>query len=293
MKNRVPRLVLATAIGLSALHLGLFAQQTTPAPAADPKAKMDEDVLVLSPFTVSSEDGADSYKAETTLGGSRIRTDLRDVASSITVVTKAFMKDINATNSGTLLQYTPNSEVSGGRGNFGGGIKDGARAPSVENLAPSTRLRGLVDADNTRDYFLSDIPWDGYNIDRVELQRGPNSILFGVGSPAGIINTTSTGASFKKSHNVEARVDENGSIRSVVNFNEVLLPNELSVRVIGLWDDIKFQQKPAFRDDKRLFGDSGSISGLEHRLGEIDEIRNRFFINSCPFHFRDRQFGGL
>ena len=27
-------------------------------------------------------------------------------------------------------------------------------------------------ADNTRDFFVTDIPWDSYNVDRVDIQRG-------------------------------------------------------------------------------------------------------------------------
>ena len=43
-------------------------------------------------------------------------------------------------------------------------------------------MRGLASADSTRDFFVTDIPTDFYNVDRVEIQRGPNSILFGLRS---------------------------------------------------------------------------------------------------------------
>ncbi|MBM3852124.1 MAG: hypothetical protein FJ399_03105 [Verrucomicrobia bacterium] len=36
----------------------------------------------------------------------------------------------------------------------------------------NTRVRGLTAADNTRDFFTTSIPWNGFAVDRVELQRG-------------------------------------------------------------------------------------------------------------------------
>jgi outer membrane receptor protein involved in Fe transport len=154
----------------------------------DPVA--DENVFELSPFTVQT-DASVGYQATATLAGTRVRTDLKDLASSISVITSKFLEDTGARSNETLLQYTTNTEVGGIFGNFAGvgntqGIGEGRNltAPST-----NTRVRGLDAADNTRNYFLSDVPWDAYNVDRVELQRGPNSILFGVGSPAGIINT--------------------------------------------------------------------------------------------------------
>ncbi len=80
-----------------------------------------------------------------------------------------------------------------------------------------------AEADNTRDFYLSDIPWDSYNVGRVDLQRGPNSILFGIGSPAGIVNSSLNPASFKDSNKVENRLDNYGSFRISADFNKVLL----------------------------------------------------------------------
>src|SRR5690606_38642254 len=118
----------------------------------------------------------------------------------------------------------------------------------------NTRVRGLTSADNTRDYFLTDIPWDGYIIDRVDLSRGPNSILFGQGSPAGIINAGTKMASFRNANTVEVRVDDNGSVRGTLDFNRVLLKDELAIRVMALADNTKYDQKPAFQDDHRIAG---------------------------------------
>ncbi|MDD2762859.1 MAG: TonB-dependent receptor plug domain-containing protein [Opitutaceae bacterium] len=214
-----------------------------------------EEVVKLSPFVVESTEGENTYTAESTLAGTRVRTDLKDVAASISVVTKQFLQDTAVRNAQDLLVYTPSTEVAGIGGNFSGsaGLKTYNESSTLINPSTNNRVRGLDAADMTRDYFLSDIPWDSFNVGRIDLQRGPNSILFGVGSPAGIINASINDASYKTAYKIENVVDEYGSFRSMADFNQVLLPNQLAVRVSLLDDRKKFQQTPAFNNQSRLY----------------------------------------
>jgi outer membrane receptor protein involved in Fe transport len=157
----------------------LAAQTAAPAPAESSASA--EEVVVLTPFEVNASSDR-GYAATNTLAGSRINTSLAEVGSSIAVVTAEFMKDTGATDNKTLLQYTANTEVGGVGGNFKGisGGQNEDETGKFANPNSNTRVRGLAAADNTRNFFVSDAPWDGYNIDRVEIQRGPNSILFGL-----------------------------------------------------------------------------------------------------------------
>ncbi len=233
---------------------GLLAQ-TAPAPtAATPAPAEKEEVLVLSPFEVTAEEDT-GYVATSTLAGTRIRTDLKDVGSAISVITKEFMKDIGATDNSTLLQYTTNAEVAGTRGTYAG-LGNGTSVDETGSLrAPggAQRVRGLASADNTRDFFTTDIPWDGYNVDRIDIQRGPNSILFGLGSPAGIVNASLNGAMFRNRGGVEYRFGSYGSQRTSLDFNQVLIDNVLAVRFDGLYNQEKYQQDPAYQNDKRIY----------------------------------------
>lgn len=231
--------------------------QTTAQPAATgtaPKAE-EEEVLVLSPFEVSAED-QNGYVTATTLAGNRLNTELRDIGNAVTVINSQFLKDIGATSNETLLQYTIGTEVGNIRGNFAGTGDSSFLDESSRFTNPSqnTRVRGLAAADNTREYFLSDIPWDGFNVDRVDLQRGPNSILFGQGSPAGIINVGLKQASYRNANEVSFQTDQWGSARWSADINRVILKDELAVRVMALKENEKFQQKPAFEDDDRVMG---------------------------------------
>ncbi len=250
---RLRALCVTSALTLAAMH-SASAQSTPPASPPTTGDQKTDEAVVLSPFVVTADEDV-GYTANSTLAGTRVRTELKDVASAISVVTSQFLKDTGSKNQQDLLVYTTNTEVAGVRGNFSAA---GGAATYNENgnlLRPSnnTRVRGLDAADNTRDYFLTEIPWDGYIVDRVDLQRGPNSILFGVGSPAGIINTSINTATFKNSNKIENRVGRYGSIRTSGDFNYVALKNTLSFRAAFLDDDTKYQQKPAFNHDKRLF----------------------------------------
>src|SRR5690606_24847476 len=67
--------------------------QTAVEPTDDDE--QDADAVVLSPFTVDASQDK-GYRATSTLAGSRINTSLRDVASSISVVTSEFLRDTAA-----------------------------------------------------------------------------------------------------------------------------------------------------------------------------------------------------
>lgn len=265
MNRKLPnRLVLALTSAL-AIGPGLARAQSATQPA--PADASSDETIVLSPFVVDSTADKPSYQASSTLAGTRVRTDLKDVASAISVVTSQFLKDTGAKNSQDLLVYTPNTEVGGVYGNFSGagGVQTYNESPNLLHPSTNTRVRGLDSADNTRDYFLTEIPWDNYNVDRVDLQRGPNSILFGVGSPAGIINTSLNGASFKNANKFENRIGQYGSVRNSLDINYVLVPQELAVRVAALDDDTKYRQKPAYNHDDRLYG---AVNYAPHWFGE-------------------------
>ena len=245
---------LASAVALSWALPGAALAQTAPAAGPAAPASTEEEIVVLSPFEVTASEST-GYVATTTMAGSRINTELRDVGSAISVVTAEFLRDTGATNNQTLLQYTTNTEVGSIGGNFvnarAGATQD--EASTFTNPNTNTRVRGLAAADNTRNFFLTSIPWDAYNVDRVDMQRGPNSILFGMGSPAGIIDTTTKTAQFRNFGEVELRYGSHGSNRVMLDYNRALLADELALRVAAVRDDTQFKQDPARSVAKRLF----------------------------------------
>ncbi|HYA44184.1 MAG TPA: TonB-dependent receptor plug domain-containing protein, partial [Acidimicrobiales bacterium] len=209
----------------------------------------------MSPFEVDATKDT-GYSATETLAGTRINTDLKDVASAIQVITPAFLQDIGAHNNGMLLQYTTNAVVSGTFGTYLG-QGNGTNVDETNNLRDpesAQRIRGLAAADLARDFFITDIPWDTYNIDRIDIQRGPNAILFGLGSPAGIVNATMHNAEFRNFGSIDGTTGSFGSVRSSVDINQILIPNMLAIRIDGLLDNEGYEQTQAWQHDRRYSG---------------------------------------
>lgn len=238
--------------------------QTAPAPSPTAAASAASsgtagsgnapEVVELSPFTVSGERDR-GYVATSSLAGTRIRTDLKDIANPISVVTKEFMQDVGATDPVDLLVYTANTEAGGVGGNYSGAA---VGSPAIftgvtRNPQDNNRVRGLARADLTRDYFPTTIVFDSYNTSRVEINRGPNATLFGLGSPGGIINSQLIQPTLKNAGSAELQIDDQGSTRTVLDVDRVLIPSMLGVRIAALNEREQFEQKFAYERDRRLF----------------------------------------
>lgn len=244
-RNPLPAFLLVT---LGVAH-AVSAQSVTPRPAAP-----GETAIELSPFIVSSAKDS-GYVAASSLAGTRIRTDLKDLANPITVVTQEFMRDVNATNPVDLLVYTANTEAGGVGGNYSGAsIGSPALFTGVTRQPQNNnRVRGLARADLTRDYFPTTLVFDSYNTSRVEINRGPNATLFGLGSPGGIINNQTIRPLLKNTASAEFNYGSFGTTRSVLDVDRVLIPGRLGVRVAALNEKERFQQDYANERDRRMF----------------------------------------
>lgn len=217
-----------------------------------------DEIVEMSPFTVLAEKDT-GYVATDSLAGTRFRTPLKDIAASITVVTKDLMDDLAANTLEDLLVYTAGTEIMGIGGNYSGSYSKADGSQNFEDqrdAASSTmRVRGLASADQTRNFFLSPyIPMDGYNTQSVTVNRGANAILFGFGSPAGIIENSLIAPVFKNRGNARFSFGSYDSYRLSLDVERVLWKNKLSVRVAMLDDNRRYEQKYSFRDQERYFG---------------------------------------
>lgn len=255
MRSNPFSLALAQA-GASLLLVTGVGAQVAPLTRDALKPAPEEPVVTLTPFVVQeSEDRG--YAATSTLAGTRLRTDLRDVGAAISVVTAQMLADTASTNARDILIYTTNTEVGGFEGNFSGvATGNGFSNPESTLQSPSTatRVRGLAGADLTRDFFLTSIPLDSYNTERIDISRGANAILFGLGSPAGIINNQLKSANTRKPGvTLQQSLGRFDSHRTVLDVNTPILPGTLGLRFIALNKREEYRQQPAFEQDRRLF----------------------------------------
>lgn len=209
---------------------GLRAQVAPAAPAPTSK----DEAIVLSPFAVNASSDT-GYAATSTLGGTRLKSELRDVASQIDVMTSEFLEDIGALTLDEALRYSMNIESNDE--NFSPGTD--ANTNSVFSSAYGSRTRGLSRSNNTHDFFETNVPLDTYNTGkRFTLVSGSNAILFGAGFAGGTNDVAFDRADLRKfSGNTTLRADSNGSLRASVNLSQPLIRNILGLRVAGLRAD--------------------------------------------------------
>lgn len=240
-------------------------QQTTAPAAAPADSTRDDEVVVLTPFTVDSSRD-EGYYAENTLAGSRIRTNLSDLASSITVVTKQQMEDTASLDINDIFKYEAGTEGSatytptivdrGTAKDTLAGYTFGNTGATTTN-AQSNRIRGLAAPDAAIGNYPSNsrIPLDSYNTGSIEISRGPNSLLFGLGSPSGVVNQNLSQALINRNTNsVTLRVDHNEGYRGALTFNRSLIEDKLAIFVALLYDNRQFERKPSYDRYRRQYG---------------------------------------
>ena len=68
-----------------------------------------EEPVVLSPFLAAAETDT-GYLATSSLAGTRLKTDFRDIASQVSVMTPEFLADIGAFSNNDAFTYSMNTE---------------------------------------------------------------------------------------------------------------------------------------------------------------------------------------
>ncbi|HET7061157.1 MAG TPA: TonB-dependent siderophore receptor [Nitrosospira sp.] len=133
----------------------------------------------------------DGYMATKSFSATRTNTPLRDVPQSITVVTQDLIKDQTMQNMGDVVRYVPGVGISQGEGNRDAVIFRG------NNSTGDFFVDGLRDDVQ---YFR-----DLYNIDRVEVLKGSNGMIFGRGGAGGVINRVTKEANWAPVNEVAAQ----------------------------------------------------------------------------------------
>lgn len=201
----LPRLA---AVCLVILSPSTMRGQAAPAPDAD-ATKVDP--VVMSPFVIDVKQDS-GYRASNTISGTSLNTPIKELPMAIQVVTQEFMRDIGATDFVEAAAYSSGvfsdtQEAAGGsntaNANEGGGSAERSVSASARRsrFANVVTIRGFDTPFQTRMGFrvggLVITPTtsialggllDSVNMDRLEVVKGPNSLLYGVGVLSGIAN---------------------------------------------------------------------------------------------------------
>ena len=237
---------------------------TTPAENPPPPSE----TIKLTPFEVDATKDK-GYFSPTTLAGTRLNSNIADLPSSITVITKQQLSDTGATNINDVFMYEANVEGSrsytvadvnrnGVHDDLAGYDNSQSAGNSVTTGANvnSTRVRGLgtPDIEVNNFYSANRAPYDSYNINSIEIERGPNSIIFGSGSPAGITNASWTQATIDK-FNGDFSVQNSSwnGWRQTADINIPLWKGKAAIYLAQAYTSVGFQRQPASDYTRRQY----------------------------------------
>ena len=185
---------------------------------APPSTDVVGEPVILEEFSVNT-DRDNGYIAVDSLAGGRSNTPIKFTPSAMSSLTRTFLDDLEITNVRDALKWSPN--VVPGDLYAGKQIGNPFNSWDFNFRGAGQSLQG--GAGPTRNYFTFYQAADTYNVDRIEFDRGPNSILFGVGSVGGVLSTyTKVPRLDRNFTTVTATVDNNGSRRVELDFNHRL-----------------------------------------------------------------------
>jgi iron complex outermembrane receptor protein len=202
--------------------------QTAPAPAGT-TANSNDEAIELPVFGVSA-DKVNKYAPGDALSAARIRASLSDLSTSISVISQDFMKDIGAESVLDASRYS--SGMSAGRAAGVGGIADRHVIRGFESID------GRV-VDNFQVGFQAN--FDPQFIERIEVVKGPNSILTPTGAPGGTINVVSKSPRFEKANSLTLAVGQTDAQKISLDSTGplTLLNQKLAYRVVAGVQDTK------------------------------------------------------
>ena len=213
--------------GRDDLVLSVTSQDTTA------ESEPDEEIEIIA---TGQADDEDSYSADNATTATRTDTPLRDIPQSIQVVPQQVIEDQGVTRIGDALRNV--SGVTPQRA-FGS-ISDGFS------------IRGFEDARFLRNGFRSGLPSGGFTtaiippstVERIEVLKGPASVLYGQVEPGGIINFVTKKPLDEPFYNLEFTAGNLDFIQPAIDLSGSLTEDkELAYRF-----NVSYQNGGTFRD---------------------------------------------
>jgi len=133
--------------------------------------------LLIPPVSVETTLPDDGYRPGAIRSATKTDADLRNVPQSATVITRQAIDDLDMKGMADVVRYVPGVTMGQGEGH-----RD----------APTMRGNSST-ADFFVDGIRDDLQYfrDLYNLERVEILKGPNAMIFGRGGGGGVINRVS------------------------------------------------------------------------------------------------------
>lgn len=179
--------------------------------------------------------------AQRSATGTKTDTPLVKTPQSVSVVTREQMDTLQPTTVKEALGFTP-------------GVMVGSRGSS--NAYDAVYIRGFGSV-NQNEYFnglklqgdfFNEAAIDPYFLERVEVLRGPSSVLYGKSSPGGVVTLLSKRPTTEQLREIQFKMGTNNLFQTGFDFSDALDDNGVySYRLTGLASDADDQQEMAKR----------------------------------------------
>ena len=155
-----------------------------------------EPVLQLDTFQVTT--AVDTYKTDRSMSSSKMPIDMKDLAATLQVLNASFISDKVATSLEDLYPYVVGMSREGP-------AASGFTLRGYTNSATNTVINNLMTDGLPGGASRFGSPTTA-NVDRVEVLKGPNSVLYGAMNPGGLINIVTKQPAIKTSHSLTTSV---------------------------------------------------------------------------------------
>jgi iron complex outermembrane receptor protein len=199
-----------------------FAQTATP-PASTEKP---ESTVELPTFTIN-EKQANSYISKQALSASRVAMSIQDIPQTVSVVTNEFIQDSQSFRMLDAAKYvTPVVEST---------LPFGGDRYTIRGFQVSHEFVDGTEISGQDGYSMSIAP---YNIERVEIIKGPNAILVPGGSPGGQFNPITKSAVMQDKSSVTLELSQYFSNAISADVNRIISKEHgIAGRVVAaFWD---------------------------------------------------------
>lgn len=185
---------------LLTLTLALSARSQVVAPSkSTSSAKPNEQVLELSPFVVSLDED-EGYSSRQTSLSTRSAKDLLEIPSSVIIINKDLLKDLAGP-----LQNALNYGVAG--------VNNNQRADEDRTIRGFRAMMTLRNGFTLRSY--KKVPT--FDVDRVEVIKGPLSMILASSNVGGGVNTITKAPTSKRETELSFGVGDHNTYRAALN----------------------------------------------------------------------------
>ncbi|MFQ6559905.1 TonB-dependent siderophore receptor [Pseudomonas sp. Lb2C1-1] len=175
----------------------------------------------------------EGYNATHSQVATKTSTALRETSQSVSVVTREQMDDQGAQTVSQAMRYTPGvlTNPYGATHRYDYVAMRGFNDGSVDNIY----LDGLKSMGDSGTY--SSMQVDPYFLERVDILKGPSSVLYGRSSPGGLVALTSKKPQYEAYHQIQATVGTQGQRGMGFDFTGPVDDDKrITYRLIGLAD---------------------------------------------------------